>query len=57
VLSTSPVVSLKGEGRIEEVVASVAAQGGVAIKEEWAKEVKKKWAQRDGMFQSLEEGA
>jgi hypothetical protein len=29
-------------------VASVAAQGGVAIKEKWAKEVKEKW--RKGML-------
>jgi hypothetical protein len=33
---------------LEEIMASVATQGGVTIKEEWAKEVKKKW--RKGMI-------
>jgi hypothetical protein len=41
---------------LEETVASVAAQGGVTIKGEWAKEVKKKW--RKGMicFKALRKG-
>jgi hypothetical protein len=34
-------------------VASIAAQGGVAIKEEWAKEVKKKWRIGMSCFKAL----